>query len=58
MVNGPVAIPTKKRGKELDLKCEIYALRSDAGQNLAIGLPSGELVATGKDNFFKKYKQP
>lgn len=36
----------------------MYAFRSDANQNLVIGLPSGEILTTGRDNFFKKYKQP
>lgn len=58
MVNSPVAVPTKKRGKDLDLKLEMYALRTDANQTLVSGLPSGELITTGKDKFIKKYKQP
>jgi hypothetical protein len=41
MVNSPVAVPTKKRGKDLDLKLEMYALRTDANQTLVSGLPSG-----------------
>ena len=41
MVNGPVAIPTKKRGKELELKCDVYAIKTDPHQTLVAGLPSG-----------------
>lgn len=36
----------------------MYAIRTDPYQNLVAGLPSGEIVTTGKDKFLKKYKQP
>lgn len=58
LVNGPVSVPTKKRGKDLDLKLDMYALRTDPYQNVVAGLPSGEILITGKDKFLKKYKQP
>ena len=58
MVNSPVNVPSKKRGKQLELKLDIYALRTDLNQNLVACLPSGELITTGKDKFLKKYKQP
>lgn len=36
----------------------MYALRTDPNQNIVAGLPSGEIITTGKDKFLKKYKQP
>jgi hypothetical protein len=41
MVNSPPTVPTKKRGKDLDLKLDIYALRTDPNQSLVTGLSSG-----------------
>lgn len=58
MISSPVNAPTKKRGKDLDLKPDIYAIRTDLNQSLVTCLPSGELITTGKDKFLKKYKQP
>ena len=58
MVNSPPAVPTKKRGKDLDLKLDIYALKTDPNQSLVAALPTGELLTTGKDKYIKKYKQP
>ncbi len=36
----------------------MYALRTDPHQKFVAGLPSGELITTGKDKFLKRYKQP
>ena len=58
MVNSPPTVPTKKRGKDLDLKLDIYALRTDPNQTLVAGLSTGEIVTTGKDKYIKKFKQP
>lgn len=58
MVNGPAATPNKKRGKELELQCEINALRTDLSQQFVGVLPTGELISTGLDKLIKKYKQP
>ena len=41
MVNSPPTVPTKKRGKDLDLKLDIYALRTDPNQSLVAGLSTG-----------------
>jgi hypothetical protein len=58
MINSPPPVPTKKRGKDLDLKLDIYALKTDPNQTLVAGLSTGELLTTGKDKYIKKYKQP
>ena len=41
VVNSPAAVPTKKRGAELNLQVEIYALRTDLDLSLVFSLPSG-----------------
>jgi hypothetical protein len=58
MINGPAAIPNKRRGEELNLPADIYALRTDLEQKLVCSLPSGEILTTGEDKFIKKYRQP
>lgn len=58
MVNGPAAVPAKRKGEELDLQVEIYALRTDLDQQLVGSLPTGEIITTGSDTFIKKYRQP
>ena len=58
LINGPAAVSTKKRGKDLNLQAEIYAIRTDIDQRLVSNLPSGEIITTGEDKFIKKYRQP
>lgn len=58
MVNGPAAVPAKRRGEELALQAEIFAARTDPDQHLVVSLPSGEILTTGDDKLIKKYRQP
>ena len=57
-VNSPVATSENRRGKDLELNCEMHALRTDLEQKIINVLPSGEILTTGTDTFIKKYKQP
>jgi hypothetical protein len=58
LVNGPAAVPAKRRGEELNIQAEVYAVRTDLDQNWVTVLPSGEILTTGEDKFIKKYRQP
>lgn len=58
LINGPAAVSTKKRGENLNLQADIYAIRTDVDQRLVSNLPSGEIITTGDDKFIKKYRQP
>lgn len=57
MINGPPATSVKLRGKEFEIGCEMYGLRTDLDQRLIEVLPTGEIVSTGADKMIKKYKQ-
>lgn len=57
-INGPAAVPAKRRGEELNLATEIYAIRTDLDQNFVCALPSGEILTSGEDKLIKKYRQP
>ena len=57
-INGPAAVPAKRRGDELNVQAEIYAIRTDLQQHFVGALPSGEIITTGEDKFIKKYRQP
>jgi hypothetical protein len=57
-INGPAAIPAKRRSEELNLSAEIYAIRTDLEQNFVCSLPTGEILTSGEDKLIKRYRQP
>jgi hypothetical protein len=58
MINSPHSTPTRKRGAELELPLEVYAIRTDYDQTHVCVLPNGDVISSGEDKILKRYKQP